>query len=286
MRAKKRQESEENFLMNPKIEEISELKETAVKAALEAGKLAKRLLAKDTKISFKGEIDLVTEVDLRSEKQIIEEISKKFPDHEFLSEESGAKKTGSKYLWIIDPLDGTTNYAHGFPIFAISIALAFENNVLLGVVYDPNFNELFLAEKGKGATLNGKRIFVSKTSHLSEALLATGFPYYIHENPKKIFEYFERFYLKTQGVRRLGAATLDLTYVACGRIDGFWEAGLKPWDTAAAGLVVSEAGGTLSRFNGAPFDDYLPEIVASNGILHQEMLFTIREVNTENEAIS
>src|SRR3990172_7572661 len=268
--------------MNPKIEEISEFKETAVRAALEAGKLAKRLLAKDTKISFKGEIDLVTEVDLRSEKQIIEEISKKFPDHEFLSEESGAKKTGSKYLWIIDPLDGTTNYAHGFPIFSISISLAFENNVLLGVVYDPNFNELFLAEKGKGATLNGKRISVSKTSHLSRSLLATGFPYYVHENPKKIFEYFERFYLKTQGVRRLGAATLDLAYVACGRIDGFWEAGLKPWDTAAAGFGVFGGGGGGSRFDGTDFDNYFPETVASNGLIHEEMLSVMKKVNAKN----
>lgn len=263
--------------------DMTKYQETAVSAALKAGKLLKELLGKAHEVKFKGEIDLVTEADFQAEKLIIQEIKKKFPDHNFLSEEKGKEGIDSQFLWLIDPLDGTTNFAHRFPFFAVSIALSIQEEINLGVVYDPNFDELFLAEKGRRAFLNNKPIAVSKNSDLSKTLLATGFPYYVRERPDRPFESFRNFYFKTQGVRRCGSAALDLCYVACGRFDGFWEEGLKPWDTAAGSLILKEAGGTLTRFDGSDFDLYFPEVVASNSLIHNQMLKVLNPAFTTDK---
>ncbi len=261
---------------------VKKIKETAIKAALMAGnKLKEKLTLVSEEIKYKGVVDLVTQADLESEKIIVEEISHAFPKHDFLSEEGSEKKTNSTYLWLIDPLDGTTNYAHRYPIFSVSIALQFEGEVILGVVFDPNLNELFLAEKGEGAFLNGKLIKVSDVDCLNNSLLITGFPYSIREKPEHIFDYFKNFTLKAQGVRRCGSAALDLCSVASGRIDGFWEVGLKPWDTAAGSLILKEAGGTLTKFDGSPFDIFFPQVLATNGKIHQEMLDVFKIINSD-----
>lgn len=257
--------------------ELTVAKEIAVKA----GKLVKELSGK-VEIKFKGRVDLVTQADIESEKLIIGEINKHFPAHVILSEEAGQQKTKealmyetpgqAEYLWLIDPLDGTTNYAHGFPIYAVSIALAHKGEIVMGTVYEPNLGELFTAVKGDGAYLNGNPIYVSKVGDLDKSLLSTGFPYDLSERPKEVLGYFDKFTLRAQGVRRAGAAAIDLCSLACGRFDGFWELGLKPWDTAAGSLIVSEAGGKLTKFDGSSFDVWIPEVVATNGLIHQQML--------------
>lgn len=254
--------------------------ERFIEIALKATKRASRFLMNHfgnvNKIEFKGEINIVTEADRISEAIIIDMIKSNFPDHEILSEESARTGPSSPYLWIIDPLDGTTNYAHGFPFFCISVALQFNGEIIIAVVRNPILNELFIAEKGKGAYLNGKRIRVSQIDKLSKSLLATGFPYDIRTSREDNLNYFCIFSKRAQAVRRAGSAVLDLCYVACGRFDGFWEMKLGPWDIAAGILMVEESGGKVSDFKGNRCSIFNGEIVASNGLIHHEMIETIR----------
>ncbi len=243
----------------------------AIGAALEAGEILRRGFGTVFEISSKeGRHNLVTEYDNFSEKCILNTIGKRFPDHQFLAEESGKTKgKGGSVTWLIDPLDGTVNFAHNIPAFSVSIAASTGQEILCGVVYNPLLNELFFAEKGQGAYLNGKRLQVKKTASLSGALLATGFPYNVHENPLKCIETFSA--LTKQGIptRRLGSAALDLSYVAAGRFDAYWEVSLQPWDFAAGQLLVEEAGGKVTQYDGAPKDLFLEgTILASNGFLH------------------
>lgn len=254
----------------------------AKQLAVDAGKLVKKLASGQLEIKFKGPVDLVTKADVESEKLIINQIKENFPGHAILSEEAEQDQAKealkyntsgqAEYLWLIDPLDGTTNYAHGFSVYAVSIALAHQGEIVVGVVYEPNLAELFTAAKGGGAYLNDKPISVSKISELNKSLLATGFPYNLRKRPKEVLGYFDAFTLRAQGVRRAGAAAVDLCQLACGRFDGFWELGLKPWDTAAGKLIVSEAGGKLTKFDSSPFDIWTPEVVATNGLIHEQML--------------
>ncbi len=249
----------------------------AIEAAKEAGKFLKINLGKVKNIQTKKEeINLVTEIDKESEKKIVQFIKSKFPHHSILAEESGEAKSDLGYKWIIDPLDGTTNYTHSFPVFCVSIALEHKGEVILGVIYDPNFDELFWAEKGKGAFLNGKKISVSKTDKLIKSMLATGFPYNVRENPDNCIEHFVNFLMEAQAIRRLGSAALDLAYVACGRLDGFWEVNLNPWDVAAGKIIVEEAGGKITDFYGNKFSIYTKGVVASNGLIHEQMLEIIK----------
>lgn len=245
--------------------------EAAKEIAVAAGDMVKGMAASNPKVTHKGPVDLVTEADVAAEKLIIGELSGRFPGHQILAEESGGTDD-AEHVWIIDPIDGTTNYAHGFPVWAVSIGLFIDKRPAVGVVYDPNLGELFAAVKGAGATLNDKPIKVSAVAKLADGLLATGFPYTLRDGPQRIMSDFSQVYLSCQGVRRAGAASIDLCAVACGRFDGFWEVGLKPWDSAAAGLIVEEAGGRLSKYNGGSFDHFSPEMVASNGLIHQELL--------------
>jgi len=236
-----------------------------------AGALIQELAKTGPLVRHKGPVDLVTDADIKADEYIVSRLRSRFPDHEVLAEESGGTRE-SDFLWAIDPIDGTTNYAHGFPVYAVSIGLFIEGVPAVGVVYEPNLRELFAAAKGSGATLNDRAIHVSAVDSLEQSLLATGFPYTLRDDPGKIMTDFINVSLAAQGVRRAGAASIDLCAVACGRFDGFWEVGLKPWDTAAAGLIVEEAGGRLSRYGGAAFDHFAPEMVASNGIIHQDLL--------------
>jgi myo-inositol-1(or 4)-monophosphatase len=252
------------------------MKETALKAVHEAGKILMHGLGRVHEINYKREIDLVTEIDRFSEERIVTMIRKQYPDHEILAEEGGRRKGSSSYRWIIDPLDGTTNYAHGYPCFCISIALEEAGEVIYGVVYDPTREELFITEKGKGAKLNGKPISVSKTEKLTNSLLCTGFPYDIREGRETNLNHFQKFMMKSQAVRRDGAAALDLCYVAAGRFDGYWELKLSPWDVAAGSLMVKEAGGTVTDFEGKHFTLSSPKILASNGGIHREMVEVLR----------
>lgn len=248
-----------------------EIMETAVEAAKEAGSYASGRIGKLKEISHKdGVNNLVTDVDKTSEKMIIGRIKNKFPDHSVLAEESGEHASGGEVKWIIDPLDGTINYAHGFPIYCVSIAVSIKESVAVGVVYDPSRDELFSAEEGKGAFLNGTKISVSKRPLLKESLIATGFAYSTEGRIANI-DYFKKMLEKAQAVRRAGSAALDLSYVACGRLDGFWEMGLCPWDTAAAQLILKEAGGKISKFNGGEWGIYDKEVIASNGLIHEEL---------------
>ncbi|NPA49364.1 MAG: inositol monophosphatase [Thermodesulfobacteria bacterium] len=238
-------------------------------AALAAGRLQREYFDRPIEVRHKGEIDLVTEVDLKSEALIVDLLSaSKIP---VLGEEKAKTEPSGRY-WLVDPLDGTTNYAHRFPWFAPSIALMEDKKPVLGVVYHVMLDELFWAERGKGAFLNGKALKVSRVSSLKDAVLATGFPYGIHEQPDKVVGAFRDFLIKAQGVRRAGAAALDLAYVACGRFDGFWEPLLKPWDTAAGILLVEEAGGRVTNYLGEAYDPFQNHILASNGLIHEEMV--------------
>ena len=240
----------------------------AILAARAAGKLLRRFFAKDLRIEYKGEGNLVTEADRAAEALIVRMIRRQFPDHRFLAEEGGdhpgAGRSDSEHKWIIDPLDGTTNFAHAFPMFCVSIALETRGRVVLGVVYDPIRDELFLAEAGRGATRNGQHLRVSKTAKLNTSLLVTGFAYGVREDMRNNLDHFGRVLLRVQGLRRTGSAALDLCYVACGRFDGFWEMKLSPWDTAAGHLIVREAGGRVSLFSGKPYSIYRKEILATN----------------------
>ena len=249
----------------------SEFLMTATDAAQIAGSYILQMSGKVHDIHYKGEIDLVTEVDLKSEQIIIDLLQTRFPDHSILSEEAGKHDTQSDYKWIIDPLDGTTNFAHGFPCYCISIGLEYKGEIIVGVVNDVSRNELFFASKGSGAFLNNRQIQVSKVDRLIKGLLATGFPYAIRDGITTNIPHFTQFLLNAQAVRRPGSAAIDLCQVACGRFDGFWEYGLNPWDVAAGKLIVEEAGGKVSKYNGDTYDIYFLETLASNGLIHQEM---------------
>jgi myo-inositol-1(or 4)-monophosphatase len=238
--------------------------------ASEAGALLMQHFQQHVKVEYKGEADLVTIADRQSEALIRERIRERWPMHDILGEEEGLRDTGSDYRWYVDPLDGTTNFAHGFPVFCVSMALEYKGERIAGVVHDPTRNETFAAEKGSGAFLNQRRIQVSKASKLSECLLATGFPSHKrHKNPNIFF--YHQITLRTHGVRRAGSAALDLCCVACGRFDGFWEFNLNPWDTAAGVLIVEEAGGKVTDFRGGPFQLDSRETMASNGLVHEAL---------------
>ncbi|MDA8059067.1 MAG: inositol monophosphatase family protein [Nitrospiraceae bacterium] len=227
-------------------------------------------------ISYKNEMDLVTEIDLASERGIVSVIEESFPEDGILGEEGGEVRSGSECRWVIDPLDGTTNFAHHFPFFCISIGFE-ENGVLrYGIIHDPIREQTFEAEKGKGATLNGEPILVSKTPRLSDALLCTGFAAARRDDPQRNnMPFFDRFWKKCHGIRRTGSAALDLCYVATGALDGFWELGLSPWDTAAGSLIVRESGGIVTDRDGSPHSLKSACIVASNGLIHGEMVSTL-----------
>jgi len=246
----------------------------ATQIAREAGNLLVQKLG-SAKITNKGDINLVTEADIAAENLIIERIRSHYPQHGILAEESGeAAIIGGKqseWKWIIDPLDGTTNYAHGYPCFCVSIALEHRGVLEAGVVYDPMRDEMFAAERGRGATLNDRRIRVSNVDELNQAMVCTGFPYNVRERPDFARE-FANFTLNAQAVRRDGSAALDLAYVACGRFDGFWEDGLNPWDVAAGALLICEAHGKVTNFKDEPVDIYNEQVLASNGLIHEAMM--------------
>ncbi|MGB7924753.1 MAG: inositol monophosphatase family protein [Pyrinomonadaceae bacterium] len=247
----------------------------AIQTARDAGQILADRFGRALQITNKGDIDIVTESDLAAERLIIERIRSYYPRHAILAEESGDVQAigdqRSEHKWVIDPLDGTTNYAHGYPCFCVSIALEYNGKIAIGVIYDPTRDELFAAERGEGATLNGRSIRVSETDDLNRAMLCTGFPYDVRDRGD-FARHFTDFIMRAQSVRRDGSAALDLAYVACGRFDGFWEEGLNPWDVAAGVLLVEEAGGRVSRYDGSPFDIYTPPIAASNGLVHDAML--------------
>ena len=256
--------------------------QVAIAAAKEAGRIQRDHLGDLHKVEFKGEINPVSEVDKLCEKAINRIILDAFPDHDLLTEESAFKGKGSPFKWVIDPIDGTTNYIHGFPFFCVSIALEIEGKIKLGVVYDPLFDELFQAETGKGAFLNGNRISVSGMKDLDLSFLTTGFPYDVREHADFYLRFFRQFMMKSIAIRRPGSAALDLCYVAAGRFDGYWELKIHSWDVAAGGLMVTEAGGKVTDFKGGNFSIYDEEILASNGLIHQEMLEVIQGVHENN----
>ena len=251
----------------------------AVDTALEAGRFLKMNIGKIKQIEHKHgeERNLVTEIDKKAEQLIIDKIKKRYPLHDFLGEESGSHKAVSDYKWIIDPLDGTTNFTHGLRIFCTSIALEYKGDVILGAIYDPSSDELFTAEKNKGAYLNNRKIQVSQTNRLMESLVVTGFPYDIKVNPYNAVQHFSNVLMECQAVRRLGSAALDLSYVACGRFDGFWEVTLNAWDMAAGVLIVQEAGGKFTNFKGFPSDIYTPNVLATNGLIHNQIVEVLKK---------
>ena len=249
----------------------------ATQIAREAGNLLVQRLGV-AKITTKGDINLVTEADIAAENLIIERIRSHYPQHGILAEESGeavlVSGKRSEWKWIVDPLDGTTNYAHSYPCFAVSIGLEHAGELVIGVVYDPMRDEMFAAERGQGATLNDRRIRVSSVEELSASMLCTGFPYNVRERPDFAKE-FVKFTMEAQAVRRDGSAALDLAYVACGRFDGFWEDGLSPWDIAAGAVLIQEARGKITNFNDRPVDIYNEQVLASNGLIHDTMMQVI-----------
>jgi len=251
----------------------------AIDAARAAGELLQAEFRAAHRVAFKGQTsNLVTEMDERAEELIVGRLASAFPDDTILAEERGAAPGRSGRRWIVDPLDGTTNYAHGLPVFSVSIALEVDRRIALGVAYNPSLDELYVAERGHGATVNDERLAVSTATTLEQSLLATNFPYNIHETPDTNLKEYAAFALRCRGVRRLGSAVLDLAWVAAGRFDGFWELRLGPWDFAAASLFVEEAGGRVTNLVGAAVDLDAPAVVASNGRIHDEMLAVLREV--------
>ena len=251
---------------------VESFRNTGVAAAYAGAECLRRYHGRLKSVTKKGAIDLVTEADMASEAAIIDILRTAFPDHAVLSEEAGALDTSSHFRWIIDPLDGTTNFVHGLANCGISIALTVAGDVVCGIVLDPFGNELFTATAGGGAALNGHPIRVSETSALADSLLATGFPYNVSELLPEVLKRMGNCLQASMGVRRLGAAALDLCYVAAGRFEGFWEQHLKPWDTAAGMLIAVEAGATVTDMAGGPFHVQSPAIVASNGRIHTELL--------------
>ncbi len=249
----------------------------AIQTARDAGRILADRRGRALQVSNKGAIDLVTEADLASESLIIDRIKSHYPRHAILAEESGATAGvelvpgKSDWKWIIDPLDGTTNYSHGYPCFCVSIALERGGVIELGVIYDPIADEMFAAERGQGATLNERPIRVSSIDELNSAMLCTGFPYNVRERPNFTRD-FAKFTMEAQAVRRDGSASLDMAYLACGRFDGFWEEGLNAWDIAAGVVLIEEAGGRVSDYTGGPLDIYNATTLASNGLVHEAMM--------------
>ncbi|NPU83125.1 MAG: inositol monophosphatase [Syntrophaceae bacterium] len=244
--------------------------------ARQAGTWLKRRLDEEHTIDYKGVINIVTEADRQSEEMIVSAILDRYPDHDILAEERDRASKGSPCRWIIDPLDGTTNYAHGYPVFCVSIAFEENGIVQYGAVYNPMLEEMFYARRGEGAFLNGRPIRVSGVRDLSRSLLATGFPYDIRENADNNMDYFNIMARRAQAIRRAGSAALDMAYVAAGRFDGFWELRLMPWDTAAGWLLIIEAGGMVTSLSGGPFTFNAPHILASNGQIHESMIAALR----------
>jgi myo-inositol-1(or 4)-monophosphatase len=252
--------------------DIEHAERVGIEAIYNGARVIRNHFGRISQINQKGAFDLVTEADTESEKKIMETIRKAFPDHAILAEESGAKKGAAEYQWLIDPLDGTTNYVHHLPFFTIAIALTVRDKIVLGLVLNPMDGELYSAIAGKGAALNGKPIRVSSTASVCDSLLVTGFPYDFNEIVKPAMKRFSICQQASQGVRRLGSAALDICYLACGRFDGFWEQNLKPWDKAAGAIIAAEAGAVITNFSNQPFSINQKEILVTNGRIHQEML--------------
>ena len=273
----------ENCLLHCGNSDIRHILKVAVEAAKQAGNILLERYEKPHQIQHKGAIDIVTEADLASEELILEVLHHNQPGTKIISEESFSTYSNipNDPVWIIDPLDGTTNFAHNFPWFSVSIAFHDSGGTQAGVIYCPIQNELFCATVDGGAWLNDQPIKVSKVELLEKALVATGFPYDVQERPDSIVAMLKAVLTHSQGVRRPGAATMDLAYLACGRLDAFWEVGLKPWDTAAGYLLVEEAGGTLSSFTGTPFSPFIPELLASNTLLHGDLIALLHKFSTD-----
>jgi myo-inositol-1(or 4)-monophosphatase len=251
---------------------LNEALNFAIATAQEAGTVLRDYYRSGVTVKYKGEIDLITEADHASEALILGRIRSAYPDCAILSEESGASTNSSPYVWIADPLDGTTNFAHGLPIFSVTLALLVNGVIEVGATYDPIYDELYTAQRGQGAFLNGERLHVSAVPTLDKALLVTGFPYDRRTNPNNNIKQFTDFSLQAQGVLRLGSAALDLAAVAAGRLDGYWEFKINPWDIAAGVLMVTEAGGQVTMPDGSPLDLFARQIVASNGLIQNEMI--------------
>ncbi len=268
--------------MTLSVNEINDLTQTAIQAARLGGAILQDYAQKGFTIHSKDQaINLVTEADLQSEKAIIQLIQKTFPDHQILSEEQGLQDIPHHPIkWIIDPLDGTINFAHGFPMYNVSIGVEYQGTCVLGVIFDPTRDELFLGQQGRGATLNGTPIHVSATPKLAEALLVTGFAYDIHTATDNNLKEFCAFTVRARGMRRTGTAAIDLCYIACGRLDGFWELQLSPWDTAAGKVIVEEAGGKITNYAGEPYSIYDKTILATNSLIHHEMIEVLGEVRS------
>jgi len=261
--------------MNPN--QIEDLVPSMESIAREAGSLLMDYFRQRVKIEYKGDADLVTVADRKSEALILDRVRKQFPSHDVMGEEGARIESGSDYKWYVDPLDGTTNFAHGFPVFCVSLGVQYRGRGAAGVIYDPTRDEMFAAAEGKGAFLNGKPIRVSATARLTDCLVGTGFPSHKrHKNPN--IHFYHQITLKTHGVRRAGSAALDLCNVACGRFDGFWEFNLNPWDTAAGVLIVEEAGGRLTNFAGGAFELDSRETLASNGLVHDALVHEFQEI--------
>jgi len=261
--------------------DLERVKKIGMAAAYKGGGVLLSHFGRVSKIDKKGAIDLVTEADTGSERAIIETIQNVFPDHSILAEESGLSKGDTDHQWIIDPLDGTTNFAHQIALFSISIAFALAGETVFGLVLNPITRELFIAVKGKGASLNGRPIRVSKSTSVSESFLVTGFPYNLRDLFDPLVIRFSNCLKVSQGIRRLGSAAIDLCFMACGRFDGFWEQNLKPWDTAAGELIAREAGAIVTDFSNEPFTIDKTEILATNGKIHEEMLSLLAIEDTE-----
>jgi myo-inositol-1(or 4)-monophosphatase len=255
----------------------TELLATAIRIAREAGALLLDYYRRGVRVEYKGEVDIVTEADRASEQLIIEKLRQHFPDHAVVAEEGGGHSGASAYRWFIDPLDGTTNFAHTFPMFCVSMAVEREGELLAGVIFDPTRDELFTAERGSGARLNNQPIRVSRVSRLEEALVATGFPSKKRHKNANI-HYYHQISMRSHGVRRAGSAALDLAYLAAGRLDGFWEFNLHPWDFAAGRLMVEEAGGKVTDMNGQPHRMDSAHTAGSNGLLHAQLLEAFQEI--------
>lgn len=244
----------------------------AIRVAQDAGRLLRDRVGTNIDVGYKGDINIVTDVDLASERLIRDAIATHYPRHQVLGEEGGLAESESEYRWVVDPIDGTTNFAHGYPMFCVSIALEHKGETMLGVVYDPMRDELFTAERGGGAALNHRTIHVSKIGDLKQSILSTGFPYDIKTSRLNNLDHWANFAMNAQALRRDGSAALDLCYVACGRFDGFWELNLGAWDTAAGAIIVEEAGGRVTDFKGNQFSNYRPQVLASNGLIHDRMI--------------
>jgi len=252
---------------------------TAIEAVVRAGEMQMARFGSGLRVDKKGVIDLVTEVDLDVERMFRALVAERFPAHDVLAEEMGQMRSGASHRWVFDPLDGTTNYAHGVPIFCSTLALEVDGEPVVGAVFDPNRRELFTAERGVGAWMNGEPLRVSSSATLNDSVLVTGFPYDIRERMGEILDVFARFLREARAVRRLGSAAIDLCWVAAGRLDGFWEQGLQAWDTMAGALVVQEAGGRVTGLDGGAWDPHGGRVVASNGHIHDAMVAVIQAVS-------